>query len=62
MRIDVHAHYRTGEYLDLLADLGKADAGTARGLGAGGGAELTARLRLQAPCSASIGNAHRGQP
>jgi 6-methylsalicylate decarboxylase len=46
MRIDVHAHYWTSEYLDLLIDLGKADAGAARGLGAGAGAELDARLRL----------------
>ncbi len=46
MRIDVHAHYWTDDYLDLLVDLGKADAGAARGLGAGGGAELQARLRL----------------
>ena len=46
MRIDVHAHYWTGEYLDLLVDLGTADAGAARGIGAGGGAELEARLRL----------------
>jgi 6-methylsalicylate decarboxylase len=46
MRIDVHAHYWTEDYLDLLVDLGKADTGVARGLGAGGGAELAARLRL----------------
>jgi 6-methylsalicylate decarboxylase len=46
MRIDVHAHYWTDDYLDLLIDLGKADAGAARGIGAGGGAELEARLRL----------------
>jgi 6-methylsalicylate decarboxylase len=46
MRIDVHAHYWTDEYLDLLIDLGKADAGAARGIGGGGGAELAARLRL----------------
>jgi 6-methylsalicylate decarboxylase len=46
MRIDVHAHYWTEDYLDLLIDLGKADAGAARGLDAGGGAELEARLRL----------------
>jgi 6-methylsalicylate decarboxylase len=46
MRIDVHAHYWTGEYLDLLVDLGKADAGMARGAGDGDGAELAARLRL----------------
>lgn len=46
MRIDVHAHYWTVDYLDLLVDLGKADAGAARGIGAGGGAELGARLRL----------------
>ena len=46
MRIDVHAHYWTEDYLDLLVNLGKADAGAARGIGAGGGPELTARLRL----------------
>jgi 6-methylsalicylate decarboxylase len=46
MRIDVHAHYWTDDYLDLLTDLGKSDAGAARGIGAGGGAELEARLRL----------------
>ncbi len=46
MRVDVHAHYWTEDYLDLLIDLGKADAGAVRGLGAGDGAELDARLRL----------------
>ena len=46
MRIDVHAHYWTEEYLHLLIDLGKADAGQALGIGAGGGADLEARLRL----------------
>src|SRR5580693_1010889 len=46
MRIDVHAHYWTDDYLDLLIDLGQAGAVAARGLGAGGGAELDARLRL----------------
>jgi 6-methylsalicylate decarboxylase len=47
MRIDVHAHYWTDDYLDLLAQqLGKTDTGTQRGLGAGGGADLDARLRL----------------
>lgn len=46
MRIDVHAHYWTEDYLDLLVDLGKADAGAARGIGAGDGTELEARLRL----------------
>ena len=46
MRIDVHAHYWTEDYLDLLVDLGKADAGAARGIGAGDGADLEARLRL----------------
>jgi predicted TIM-barrel fold metal-dependent hydrolase len=46
MRIDVHAHYWTDDYLDLLTGLGKADAGAARGIGAGDGAELDARLRL----------------
>ena len=33
MRIDVHAHYWTEDYLDLLTDLGKADARAALGLG-----------------------------
>jgi predicted TIM-barrel fold metal-dependent hydrolase len=46
MRIDVHAHYWTEDYLDLLVDLGKTDAGAARGIGGGGGAALEARLRL----------------
>ena len=46
MRIDVHAHYWTDDYLDLLVDLGQAGADAARGLGAGGGAELAARLAL----------------
>lgn len=46
MRIDIHAHYRTDDCLDLLADLGKTDAGTLRGLDAGDGQELDARLRL----------------
>jgi hypothetical protein len=30
MRIDVHAHYWTEDYLDLLADLGRPDTGVAR--------------------------------
>jgi 6-methylsalicylate decarboxylase len=46
MRIDVHAHYWTEDYLDLLAGLGQTDTGIARGLGAGDGAEFEARLRL----------------
>jgi 6-methylsalicylate decarboxylase len=47
MRIDVHAHYWTEDYLDLLAgDLAKTNTGVARGIGAGGGDELKARLRL----------------
>jgi 6-methylsalicylate decarboxylase len=46
VRIDVHAHYWTEDYLDLLVGLGKADTNGARGLGAGGGKELEARLRL----------------
>jgi 6-methylsalicylate decarboxylase len=46
MRIDVHAHYWTEDYLDLLVDLGQAGADAARGIGAGGGAEMDARLRL----------------
>ena len=31
MRIDVHAHYWTDDYLDLLVDLGYTDTGTQRG-------------------------------
>ena len=46
MRIDVHAHYWTDDYLDLVAALGHTDTDTQRGTGAGGGAELDARLRL----------------
>jgi predicted TIM-barrel fold metal-dependent hydrolase len=46
MRIDVHAHYWTDNYLDMVAALGKTDTATQRGTGAGGGAELDARLRL----------------
>jgi 6-methylsalicylate decarboxylase len=46
MRIDLHAHYWTDDYLDLLVGLGKADTGTQRGMGAGGGDELEARLEL----------------
>jgi 6-methylsalicylate decarboxylase len=46
MKIDVHAHYWTEDYIDLLVDLGQAGAVAVRGIGAGGGAELEARLRL----------------
>ncbi len=46
MRIDVHAHYWTDDYLDLMAALGHTDTGTQRGTGAGGGADLDARLKL----------------
>src|ERR1700752_2535160 len=46
MRIDVHAHCWTDAYLDMLTELGRTDTGTQRGIGAGGGAELDARLRL----------------
>jgi 6-methylsalicylate decarboxylase len=46
MRIDVHAHYWTDTYLDMLVGLGKTDTATQRGIGAGDGAELDARLRL----------------
>jgi aminocarboxymuconate-semialdehyde decarboxylase len=46
MRIDVHAHYWTEAYLDMLVGLGKTDTATQRGIGAGDGTELNARLRL----------------
>jgi hypothetical protein len=43
MRIDVHAHYWTDAYLDLLVELGKTDTATRRGIGAGGGAAAPSR-------------------
>lgn len=46
MKIDVHAHYWTNDYLDQVAALGKTDTDTQRGMGAGGGVELEARLKL----------------
>jgi 6-methylsalicylate decarboxylase len=46
MRIDVHAHYWTDDYLDLVAGLGKTGTAAQRGTGAGDGSELDARLRL----------------
>jgi 6-methylsalicylate decarboxylase len=46
VRIDVHAHYWTDAYLDMLVQLGKTDTSAQRGIGAGGGAKLDARLRL----------------
>lgn len=46
MKIDVHAHYWTNEYLDLIAGLGKTDTETQRGMGAGEVDELTARFKL----------------
>lgn len=46
MRIDVHAHFWTDEYLDMLDGLGHTDTDTQRGMGAGAGRELDARLRL----------------
>ncbi|QLY28495.1 amidohydrolase [Nocardia huaxiensis] len=46
MRIDIHAHLWTDDYLDLLVELGHTDTDTQRGMGAGLGAELEARLRL----------------
>ena len=35
MRIDVHAHYWTYAYLDMLIDLGRSDTATQRGIAAG---------------------------
>ncbi|GAA5058498.1 amidohydrolase family protein [Nocardia callitridis] len=46
MRIDVHAHYWTDDYLDRLVELGKTDTDTQRGMGAGDGKELEARSAL----------------
>jgi aminocarboxymuconate-semialdehyde decarboxylase len=46
VRIDVHAHYWTEDYLDLLVELGKTDTSNHRGIGAGPGPEFEVRLRL----------------
>ncbi|WP_372411728.1 amidohydrolase family protein [Streptomyces luteireticuli] len=47
MRIDVHAHLWTDEYLDLLEGYGRTDTAFQRGMGAGlGGTELEARFAL----------------
>ncbi|WP_269938014.1 amidohydrolase family protein [Arthrobacter sp. HY1533] len=46
MRIDIHAHYWTTEYLDILKGYGKPDTDTQRGVGAGSGNELAARLKM----------------
>ncbi|MEU9608665.1 amidohydrolase family protein [Streptomyces sp. NPDC048057] len=46
MRIDVHAHVWTDDYLDLLDRYGKTDTATQRGTGAGLGGELDARFEL----------------
>jgi len=46
MSIDVHAHFWTDSYLDKIAALGHGDTAAQRGLGAGDGAELDARLEL----------------
>ncbi|WP_067723188.1 amidohydrolase family protein [Nocardia yamanashiensis] len=46
MIVDVHAHYWTDDYLDLLVELGHTDTDTQRGMGAGGGTELDDRLAL----------------
>ncbi|MEU7169567.1 amidohydrolase family protein [Streptomyces morookaense] len=47
MRIDVHAHLWTDEYLDLLDRFGKNDTAFQRGMGAGAGEEeLAARCEL----------------
>ena len=35
MRIDVHAHYWTDDYLDMLVKLGKTDTDTPAGDGGG---------------------------
>src|SRR5215470_18507245 len=46
MSIDVHAHFWTDAYLDKVAALGHGDTAAQRGMGAGDGAELDARLAL----------------
>jgi aminocarboxymuconate-semialdehyde decarboxylase len=44
--IDMHAHFWTDAYLDKVAALGKSDTAAQRGMGAGDGAEMDARLAL----------------
>lgn len=47
MRVDVHAHLWTDEYLDLLAGFGRTDTAAQRGVGAGPAPdELEARFAL----------------
>ncbi|WP_405421738.1 amidohydrolase family protein [Streptomyces erythrochromogenes] len=47
LRIDVHAHLWTAQYLDRLERLGKTDTGTQRGIGAEAtGADLDRRFAL----------------
>ena len=46
MSIDVHAHFWTDDYLDMVAALGKTDTAAQRGIGAGDGPALDARLAL----------------
>lgn len=47
MRIDVHAHLWTDEYLDVVAGYGRTDTNTQRGMGAGDGkAEIEKRFAL----------------
>jgi aminocarboxymuconate-semialdehyde decarboxylase len=46
MSIDVHAHFWTDAYLDKVAALGHNDTAAQRGIGAGDGADLDARLAL----------------
>src|ERR1700694_6288916 len=47
MRIDIHAHVWTDEYLDLTQSYGNTDTGTQRNKGAGmGQAEMDKRFAL----------------
>jgi aminocarboxymuconate-semialdehyde decarboxylase len=47
MRIDIHAHVWTDDYLDLMQSYGNTDTGTQRGKGAGlGQAEMDKRFAL----------------
>ena len=52
MRIDVHAHYWTDAYLDMLVELGRSDTATQRGIGALGGVDISDRCSTRSRAAA----------